>query len=272
MDTKAVKGILIGYEGDDGYRIFLQPGNRTCRSRDVIFDEKVVASTPGLDWPVNACPDECVTGSIPEETTAKHESPTDNTDEETDEETKVTDENVPVMQLRDRKQISQPTRYKDFVMTAEGMFDSSAPDSFEEALHSEQRTEWQEAMENEIQSLNDNQTWELVDLPIGKKAIPCKWVYRVKYHSDGSIERYKARLVIKGYSQKKGVDYDQTFSPVVRNATIRTLLSVAASEKMHLMQFDVSTAFLYGDLEAVKQTFTCISQKNFLIIPTESVN
>ena len=104
-------------------------------------------------------------------------------------------------------------------------------------------------MQNEIQSLKDNETWELRDLPPGKKAIPCKWVYKVKHNADGSIERYKARLVIKGFSQKKGVDYDQTFSPVVRNATIRTLLSAAASEKMHLMQFDVSTAFLYGELD-----------------------
>jgi len=97
--------------------------------------------------------------------------------------------------------------------------------------------------------LKDNQTWELQNLPPGRKAIPCKWVYKVKTNADGSIERYKARLVIKGFSQKKGVDYDQTFSPVARNATIRTLLSAAAREKLYLMQFDVSTAFLYGDLD-----------------------
>ena len=68
IDTKAEKGILVGYEGDDGYRFFLQPGNRICRSRDVGFDEKVVAPTAGLDWPVkvNASPDECENGSIPE--------------------------------------------------------------------------------------------------------------------------------------------------------------------------------------------------------------
>lgn len=133
-------------------------------------------------------------------------------------------------------------------MMASEMFDSTEPESFEEAVRNDNKDEWREAMQNEMQSHQENHTWELVDLPEGKKAIPCKWVFKVKTNPDGSIERYKARLVIKGCAQKKGVDYDQTFSPVVRNTAIRTLLSTAASEKMSLMQFDVSTAFLYGNL------------------------
>jgi len=128
------------------------------------------------------------------------------------------------------------------------MLNSSEPDSFEEAIHTDNKDAWCKAMEDEIQSLKYNETWQLQDLPPGKQAILCKWVYRIKYNADGSVERYKARLVIKGFSQQKGIDYEQTFNPVVRNATIRTLLSVAANEKMHLMQFDVSTAFLYGKL------------------------
>jgi len=171
-------------------------------------------------------------------------------DEETVVDTNNSDmQNTPVMKLRDRKNINQPSRYNDYVLTAEAMFSVCEPESFEEAVHSDESTEWRKAMQDEIQSLKDNEAWELQDLPRGKKAIPCKWVYKVKHNADGSIERYKARLVIKGFSQKKGIDYDQTFSPVVRNATIRALLSIAASEKMHLMQFDVSTAFLYGDVD-----------------------
>jgi len=98
-------------------------------------------------------------------------------------------QDIPFMQLRDRKNISQPSRYKDFVLTAEAMLSSSEPESFEDAVHSDQSAEWQKAMQNEIQSLKDNKTWELPDLPPGKKAIPCKWVYKVKHIADRSIER-----------------------------------------------------------------------------------
>jgi len=104
-------------------------------------------------------------------------------------------------------------------------------------------------MNSEICSLNENETWTLEQLPSGRKAIPCKWVYKIKQNPDGSIDRYKARLVIKGCSQRKGVDYGQTFSHVVRASSIRALIGIAASQKMVLTQFDVSTAFLYGQLE-----------------------
>ncbi|GFX63041.1 retrovirus-related Pol polyprotein from transposon TNT 1-94 [Trichonephila clavipes] len=90
---------------------------------------------------------------------------------------------------------------------------------------------------------------KLSDLPVGAKAIPCKWVYRLKTNPDGSINEYKARLVARGFSQRQGIDYSETYSPVAKLGTIRTVLSIAAEERMHLTQFDVSTAFLYGDLE-----------------------
>jgi hypothetical protein len=82
-----------------------------------------------------------------------------------------------------------------------------------------------------------------VDLPQGKRAISNKWVYKVKTNADGSIDKFKARLVVKGYSQQRGIDYDETFSPVARKSTIRTLLSVAANEGMKLAQIDVSNGF-----------------------------
>ena len=121
--------------------------------------------------------------------------------------------------------------------------------TYAKAVNSNQKAKWLEAMNNEISSLNDNETWTFEQLPSDRKAIPCKWVYKIKQNPDGSTDRYKARLVIKGCSQRKGVDYGQTFSPVVRASSIRALISIAASQNMVLTQFDVSTAFLYGELE-----------------------
>ena len=87
--------------------------------------------------------------------------------------------------------------------------------TMEEALNSEHRKEWKEAADSEYSSLIENKTWELVKLPKGQKAIGCKWVFKVKYSNDGKIDQFKGRLVAKGYAQKYGVDYDETFSPVV---------------------------------------------------------
>ncbi|KAL9447401.1 hypothetical protein AB3S75_014963 [Citrus x aurantiifolia] len=107
---------------------------------------------------------------------------------------------------------------------------------------------WREAMAKEIDALEQNETWTLADLPLGKKAIGCKWVYRIKYHSDGSIERCKARLVILGNNQIEGVDYNETFAPVAKMVSVRTLLVVAVARDWELHQMDVHNAFLHGDL------------------------
>lgn len=103
-------------------------------------------------------------------------------------------------------------------------------------------------MQNEISALVANNTWDLVPLPAGKKSIGCKWVYKVKLKADGSLERYKARLVAKGYNQEYGVDYQETFSPVIRMTTVRTIIALAAHRHWPLYQLDVNNAFLHGDL------------------------
>ena len=100
-----------------------------------------------------------------------------------------------------------------------------------------------------IKALMDSQTWELVDLPEGREAIGCKWVFRVKHISDGKVERFKGRLVAKIYSQKCGIDYNETFSPVVHFQSIRVLLGYAVQNGMLIHQMDAITAFLNGELK-----------------------
>ena len=120
------------------------------------------------------------------------------------------------------------------------------PETFEKAS---QYPEWIEAMKEEIAALMQNQTWELVPKPIGMKPISCKWVYKIKWCTDGSIERYKARLVARGFSQQYGLGYDETFSPVAKLTTVRVLLALAASKSWNLWQMDVKNAFLHGELD-----------------------
>ena len=92
--------------------------------------------------------------------------------------------------------------------------------------------------------MKENETWDLVKLPKGKNVIGCKWVYKVKHNANGSVSRYKARLVAKGYAQMQGVDYEETFAPVEKMTTIRTLLAVSAAQKRKLHHMDVKNAFL----------------------------
>jgi len=108
--------------------------------------------------------------------------------------------------------------------------------------------EWCEAMKAELQALENNNTWSLVDLPLHKKPIGCKWAFKVKYKADGTVERHKARLVAKGYTQCEGIDYHKTFSPVAKLTTVRCILALDAAKQWHLHQLDVNNAFLHGDL------------------------
>ncbi|GJT83436.1 ribonuclease H-like domain-containing protein [Tanacetum coccineum] len=97
-------------------------------------------------------------------------------------------------------------------------------------------------------ALYDNDTWEITDLPKDRKSIGGKWVFKIKYKSSGEIEIYKARYVVKGYNQKEGIDFDETFSPVVKIMTVRCLINLDVQNSWPLFQLDINNAFLYGDL------------------------
>ena len=126
--------------------------------------------------------------------------------------------------------------------------EDDVPTSYSQAVASKESEKWKEAMKDELQSLSQNKTWKLVPLPADRKAIANRWVFALKKEK-GRIVRYKARLVAKGYSQRVGVDYAETFAPVVRYDSIRVILSVAAARQMVICTFDVKTAFLHGTIK-----------------------
>jgi hypothetical protein len=123
------------------------------------------------------------------------------------------------------------------------------PASYEEAMRSAHSSKWLEAMEDEMKSTSSNDVWALVEIPKGAKTVGCKWVYKIKCDSRGNIEKYKARLVEKGYTQIEGVDYNETFSPVSCKDSFRIIMALVEHFGLELHQMDVKTAFLNGDFE-----------------------
>ena len=103
-------------------------------------------------------------------------------------------------------------------------------------------------MDKEMESLRKNDVWELVELPKDRKAVGSKWVFKLKTDTNGYVERHKARLVAQGFSQKRSLDYDETFSPVIRFESLRTVIALAVQNGLELYQMDITTAFLNGEL------------------------
>ncbi|GJU60323.1 retrovirus-related pol polyprotein from transposon TNT 1-94 [Tanacetum coccineum] len=123
------------------------------------------------------------------------------------------------------------------------------PVSFSQAIKSDKSEMWIDAMKEELKSMAQNKVWDLVNLPKGSKRVGCKWVFKTKHGSIGNVERYKARLVAKGYTQKNGVDYNETFSPISKKDSLRIILALVAHFDLEPHQMDVKIAFLNGNLK-----------------------
>jgi len=148
--------------------------------------------------------------------------------------------------------------------TQSGVYFSIEPTSFYEALRRPDVDKWIEAMTSEIESIIANKRWTLCDLRPGRKCIGNRWVFKIKPDGKNKIERYKCRVVAKGYSQIAGLDFDQTFAPVVRIESVRSLLALAAYHGLHMLHIDCKTAFLNGqsDLEVyVEQPERFVNQR-----------
>jgi hypothetical protein len=275
FDQKSKELIFVGYSSESkGYRLY-DPKSKAVRVyRDVIFDEKQEYNTDSVTIEVQSKPEgtdnkSSTTASIEtstdeeckdeddevEEEEHHEESSNDNLGHESDHtiddasESSVIGLNSeePAKHLRrSTREKRPPERLGDYVRKA---VVGDEPSSFGEAMEGPNASEWEKSTREEYESIMKNKTWTLVDLPPERKAIGCKWVFKVKYDAQGNVERYKSRLVAKGYSQTEGVDFNETFAPVAKFNSIRLLIALAAQYDLELHQMDVKTAFLNGDLE-----------------------
>lgn len=140
-----------------------------------------------------------------------------------------------------------PDRYQDAARIAKET--DNEPKNRQEALAGPDKEAWIKAMDEEMESLNKNQTWQLTETPNDRKIIGCKWVFKKKVNQGDGTIRYKARLVAQGFSQRYGTDYDEVFAPVVRPVTFRLLLTISGKRNLHIYHYDAKTAFLNGELQ-----------------------
>lgn len=255
LDDKSMKCILLGVsEESKAYRLFNPVSKKIVISRDVIFEED-----KAWDWSANH--QETIMADLEWEKIEEADPGNDNNVEEseTNETTLESEEpdhnnqtDTPAIEGRVRR---PPVWMSDYVSgdslsEEEGMvhlalFAEFDPINYEEAVKSEK---WKKAMDAEIEAIERNNTWELIEMPPEGKVIGVKWIYKTKLNEKGEVDKYKARLVAKGYSQQYGIDYAEVFAPVARLDTVRVILSLAARNGWTVYQLDVKSAFLHGEL------------------------
>ena len=251
LDFKTTKCVLLGYgTSQKGYRLYDVERMKVVHSRDVVFDE---TSTPGIQKETTVKYVELEINEKAEEPTVEYTTTSDSpggvskeaavNEQPSEESLSSPCKEVPRRSTR-HKQI--PNRYGHNVTVA--LTEENDPSSVAEAKSAPENLKWEEAMKTEMELLWSNKVWELVEPPSNRKIVGSKWILKCKLDADGTVERYKARLVAQGCTQMFGLDYEDTFSPVVRFESIRFLLAMGAQHQLQLHQMDVSTAFLHGEL------------------------
>jgi hypothetical protein len=220
-----------------GYRIYNLKTNKVIISRDVLFDEKAK-----WNWEQGQVEDQLVPMMFLLQRLAQE-------NESNDDSTHPSSSSTSSLSSPSSQSSSStsPMRLRNLDdIYARCNFCVVELENFEEAVKEES---WRKAMEDEIEVIEKNKTWKLVERPQDKEIIGVKWIYKVKYNVDGSVQRNKARLVAKGYSQQPIVDFHETFASVARLDTVRALISLAAQKGWLLYQLDVKLAFLNGELK-----------------------
>ena len=243
LEPRSKKCFFVGYPANSFGYIFYDPSeNKVFVSRRGVFLEKELISKSNSGSRVDL-------EEIQDSTDMETDIGTDSLQEvDAPEIERETDILPPPVRRSDRERHA-PERYGLHISEGDETHKGSdEPNSYQEAMAGPEATQWQEAMNTEIQSMHDNQVWTLIDHTPGVKLVGCKWVFKKKTDMDGNVHTYKARLVAKGYTQKYGVDYDETFSPVAMLKSIRILIAIAAFYDYEIWQMDVKTAFLNGKL------------------------
>lgn len=247
-DAKAKKVYLVGFEATSkNFRLYDPETQKVKVSCDVNFNENSVRSEYITFRSNDESDDESVVNSTSDvsssssgcqqSTNSTQQASNRNSDEDEDDE------------IERRSLRKNPAQVQKYDADKGCLAICVEPNTYEEAIQSEHSTEWKRAIEEELQSLKENETWDIIDKPNNcMNVVGSKWVFKLK-SAPNEEPRFKARVVAKGYSQSEGVDYQETFAPVVRYDTVRVVLALAAIHDMEIAQFDVKTAFLNGKLD-----------------------
>ncbi|KAL2246274.1 UNVERIFIED_CONTAM: Retrovirus-related Pol polyprotein from transposon TNT 1-94 [Sesamum indicum] len=271
LDAKSIKCTFIGYGTDEfGYRFWDDQNRKIIRSRNVIFNEDVMYNdrkvSPDNDKKEREFVDLDISNSR-----IMRPADTDSMGVQTDEteqmeiepeqvpEEPITESSTPLALGREPRLRRAPDRYSPSLYYLL-LSNCGEPECYAEVVNDVHKSKWELAMNDEMNSLKKNNTWELCQLPKGKKALQNRWVYRVKEESDGK-KQYKARLVVKGFQQRYGIDFTDVFTPVVKLTTIRLVLSMVAAENLELQQMDVKTASYTGIL---RRRYTRYNQRGIM--------
>ena len=259
LDERSRRGVMVGYQPNcKGWRIMLD-SKQIVISRDVVFDEsgkrKDSAAAVGPPVAAESAKDAQQEFAAPDaEMSVGSSEPADDDNGNSSGEELVGEESgepadpAPTSRYPQRERRTAQPWWK----ASDGARVLAAiaePTTAQEALSSAQSEQWREAMDEEMASLNANNTWTLVEKPHDVKPIPVKRVFKVKKDSAGKVERFKARLVAKGFLQREGIDFDEVYAPVSKYSTLRALLATVANQDLELHQLDIKTAFLNGPID-----------------------
>jgi hypothetical protein len=268
LESKSMPCVFLGYdEGTKAYRLMCVETKRIIKSRDAVFIEgsKEISGVLPLEKEENVVMHEKVEGEEP--LTFSRDTPFNETRMEgvqsestpsslSEEEFVISNDNPscePSQDVpRERPQRQRREWPRDWWIATKEVERTTVafleePQNIEEALTCENSKEWECAMQEEYDSLMTNNTWTLVPLLTGKKSVSCKWVFKIKQGANEEVERYKARLVARGFTQTYGVDYNKSFAPIAKFTSIHCIFALAALEDMEIHQMDVKIAFLNGE-------------------------